>query len=160
VEIEGWGRFIYPRRSLYTQMSIDLRSGTGAFGVMADLISPPLHTYHAQRTQIQILPPLSGCAHPSPHFHKQSLALQALRGGAPMKADADAYLLRAAPACPVCQRMHTWDGSLSALFLRDDGIWCRRCEQIVVDIRSVMASREIDCPAVGNESCDCAVCIT
>jgi len=63
-------------------------------------------------------------------------------------------------ACPVCQRTHTRDGSLPALFLEDRGIWCRRCLHIVVNIKSVLASREIDCPAIGNESCDCAVCIT
>jgi len=62
--------------------------------------------------------------------------------------------------CPVCQQTHTRDGSLPALFLEDRGIYCRRCQVIVVDIKSVMASREIDCPAVGNESCDCAVCLT
>jgi len=62
--------------------------------------------------------------------------------------------------CPVCQNWTTYDGSLPALFLEDRGIYCRRCLNIVVDIKSVMASREIDCPAVGNESCDCAVCIT
>lgn len=120
----------------------------GAFGVMADLISPPLQPTHARCTQIPTLRPLSGPAYPPSPLHQQRLALPALRGGAPLS------------GCPVCQQTHTWDGSLSALFLRDDGIWCRRCDQIVVDIKSVMASREIDCPAVGNESCDCAVCIT
>jgi len=63
-------------------------------------------------------------------------------------------------ACPVCQKTRTWDGSLPALLLGDQGIYCRRCGFIVVDLKTVLVSREIDCPAVGNESCDCAVCIT
>jgi len=63
-------------------------------------------------------------------------------------------------ACPICQRTHTWDGSLPALFLDDQGIYCRRCREIVVDIKTVMACRLIECPAIGNEICDCAVCIT
>jgi len=63
-------------------------------------------------------------------------------------------------ACPVCHLTHTQDESLPALILVERGIYCRRCGVIVVDINSVMASRLIDCPAVGNESCDCAVCIT
>ena len=62
--------------------------------------------------------------------------------------------------CPECQQKWTYDGSLPALFLVERGIYCRRCQVIVVDHDSVMASREIDCPAVGNESCDCAVCLT
>jgi len=62
--------------------------------------------------------------------------------------------------CPVCKQIRTRDNSLPALFLEERGIWCRRCWRIVIDIKSVIASREIDCPAVGNESCDCAVCIT
>ena len=64
-------------------------------------------------------------------------------------------------ACPGCLQTHTHDGSLPALLLVEErGIWCRRCMRIVVSINSVMASRKIECPAVGNESCDCAVCIT
>jgi len=62
--------------------------------------------------------------------------------------------------CPKCGKAHTWDGSLPALCLTEGGIWCRQCELIVVDIKSVLASREIECPAVGNTICDCAVCIT
>lgn len=149
---------IPPSRNLcpgaIAQLLIGLpRSGAGVgpapSGTMPCLHRNRRHTdHHAQRTQIPTLPPLPWCAYPSPHLHQQSLALQALCGGAPMS------------SCPACQRTHTWDGSLPALFLCNNGIWCRRCEQIVVDIRSVMASREIDCPAVGNESCDCAVCIT
>jgi len=63
-------------------------------------------------------------------------------------------------ACPQCRQTHTYDGSLAALFLDDRGIWCRRCQKRVVDLQTVLVCREIDCPAVGNESCDCAVCVT
>jgi len=62
--------------------------------------------------------------------------------------------------CPACYNATTWDESLPALLLVEEGIYCRRCTAIVVDIRSVLASREIDCPAVGNELCECAVCVT
>jgi len=104
-------------------MSIDLRSGTGAFGVMADLNSPPLHTTNAQRTQIQILPPLPGCPHSSPHFHKQSLALQALRGGAP---------LTGFPACRICGLEILCAGVAKTSYLMEHGLHnCEECDPAI-----------------------------
>jgi len=62
--------------------------------------------------------------------------------------------------CPRCENATTFDGSLPALILTDKGIYCRRCTVTVIDIKSVLASREIECPAIGNEICECAVCVT
>ena len=86
MEIVGWGRFIYPYQRLFIQVSIDLRSGSGAFGAVVETVFALRSTLSdGQLPEISTVRPVRSYTNQAAGFHRQSVALQALRGSSPVK---------------------------------------------------------------------------
>ena len=67
-------------------MSIDLRSGTGAFGAVVETVFALRSTLSdGQLPEISEVRPVRSYTNQAAGFHRQSVALQALRGSSPMK---------------------------------------------------------------------------